>query len=75
MFSTLSRCIVVDRFNGKPLTVTFVLGGRKREYTGESAEAWEAYLLGKQMEGVSNRRRRSRRKSTFVVLPRASVHL
>lgn len=52
----MSRRVIFDRFNGKPLTVTIVRNGTERTYTGKQAEKL-ARLFG------------LHHKQTFLVYP------
>lgn len=50
--------VVLDRFKGKPLTVTVSRDGKGRVYTGKNAQTWAKFF------GLSD-------KQTFRVIPNA----
>lgn len=50
--------VVIDRFKGKPLSVTISRDGKGRTYTGKNAETWAKFF------GL-------RKKQTFLVIPNA----
>lgn len=54
----MHRHVVLDRFNEKPLTVTIMRDGVKREYTGKHAKKWAKFF------GLHP-------KQTLVVIPNA----
>jgi hypothetical protein len=54
----MRRHVVLDRFNGKPLSVTVTRNDVKREYTGDQADKWAKFFA-------------LHPKQTFVVIPNA----